>query len=123
MKATGTGTIAGGLQSYAALHKGNNRFLFGAAIKLRMAPSSMVAARKRAQNGKNQANSANKRSKHDFRKNGIDENNKNENQTDSKRMMSMTTTSMTMAIVTKSRKTVPKSTMMMMTRKKPCRTK
>jgi len=48
-----------------------------------MAPSSMVAARKRAQNGKNQANSANKRSKHDFRKNGIDENNKNENQTDS----------------------------------------
>jgi len=48
-----------------------------------MAPSSMVAARKRAQNGKNQANSGNKRSKHDFHKNGIDENNKNENQTDS----------------------------------------
>ncbi len=48
-----------------------------------MAPSSMVAARKRAQNGKNQANSGNKRLKHDFRKNDIDENNKNENQTDS----------------------------------------
>jgi len=41
----------------------------------------MVAAHKWAQNGKNQANSGNKRSKHNFCKNVIDENNKKENHT------------------------------------------